>query len=207
MKKIRLLPALLLLLAAALSLPAAISLSTTRADWRTAAGGGTGDIVDNLDSGTLDRGTYGITVANFTAPIFPGANTSSSVDGTGYLTVPLNQTQSRSMTFTFANSISAFGFDLNPQNSSVGMSVNIAFNNGFSTSYTLPATDVTEFRGFVSDTAFTSFTLTSSNPFPNVSGMDNVEAFSVVSVPEPSCALLLLLGAPVWILNRRKRVA
>lgn len=206
MKKIRLLPALLLLLAAALSLPAAISLSTTRADWRTAAGGGTGDIVDNLNSGTLDRGTYGITLANFTLATFPGVNTNSSVDGTGYLTVPLNQTQSRSMTFTFANSISAFGFDLNPQNSSVGMSVNVAFNNGFSTSYTLPATDVTEFRGFVSDTAFTSFTLTSSSD-GNVSGMDNVEAFSVVPVPEPSCALLLLLGAPVWILNRRKRVA
>jgi hypothetical protein len=46
------------------------------------------------------------------------------------------------------------------------------------TTYNLPATDVTEFRGFISSVPFTTFTITTNAP--NAwHGIDNVEAYSV----------------------------
>ena len=78
-------------------------------------------------------------------------------------------------------------------------------NGSAAGSYSLPATDITEFRGFVSDTPFTTFTLTTAAT-DSRQGIDNVEALT--SVPElawtiSAAALALLAAAPA--LARWKR--
>jgi hypothetical protein len=112
-------------------------------------------------------------------------------------------------TFTFDNAIYAFGFDLNPYSYDVGNVVTVALNGVSTTSYTLPASDVTGFRGFVSDTAFTTATMniTGATSYTSAEhGMDNIEAFTAAA-PEPSRALLLLFGGAAFNGRRRRRVA
>ncbi len=198
MKNTQLLLSLLLLLAAAPALPAAVVAYSDRSAWRVAAGGGVGDIVDNLNNGTFDRGSYAISTS-WNPSSFPSTNPSTTIDGSGYFFAEV--AWGRVATFTFDNAIDAFGFDFKGWlNDRV---VRIAFDGSAGTEYILPNPSIPYFRGFVSDTPFTSVTITDagSNAFH---GIDNIEAFSV---PEPSRALLLLLGGAALSGRRRRRAA
>ena len=217
---------LLIFFTAVTSIPAAVVMYSDRSAWRSAAGG-VGDIVDNLNTGTynssiLGRGSYAITSNDLA--LFPNNNPVTTIDGSGYfhfflsadrphyfdrdlgeLVYTSNDYISGFATFTFDNAIYAFGFDLNPYSFDVGEVVSVALNGVSASSYSLPATDVTGFRGFVSDTAFTTATMSITGATSYTSaehGMDNIEAFTAAA-PEPSRALLLFLGGAA--LNRRRR--
>lgn len=94
------------------------------------------------------------------------------------------------------------GFDLNPQNFNLGATVLVALDGAPTTSYTLPATDMNGFRGFVSSTPFTTFTISSAGDAWH--GADNLEAFSAAAAPEPTRSLLLLAGFGSLLLRRRR---
>lgn len=181
------------------TLNAAVVQYSSRTDWRTAAGGGTGDITDDFNAGTLTRSAFALTQdATGSIAFFPNANAVNAIDGTGYLRLLLNS-PTDFVTFTFSSPITALGYEVNPHSATVGVVFSFAVNGTAAGSYSLPATDITEFRGFVSDTPFTTFTLTTAAT-DSRQGIDNVEAFT--SVPEPasataSAALVLLAVAPL----------
>ena len=107
------------------------------------------------------------------------------VDGTSYIMVRVgtHEALDESLTFTFDTSITSFGFDLNPNPGRVeGWTIDFTTNGSGGGTFNLPVADITEFRGFVFDTAFTSFTLTSSANDPPW-GLDNLAAVSPVPVP------------------------
>jgi hypothetical protein len=134
---------------------------------------------------------------------FPNSNVQTTIDGTGYFRALLNNTSGgNSYTFTFSSPIRALGYDLNPQGTDLGATVAFAINGTPTGSYTLPATDVNGFRGFVSTTSFTSFTISTSASTAG-HGIDNLEAFS--AVPEPmESALVTGLGLGAFVLVRRR---
>lgn len=184
---------------------AAVVQYADRSAWRTASGGGTGDIVDAMDTGTFTRDAFSVTAGGSGAlNAQPNFNLQTSVDGTGYLRLLLNNT-GNSVTFTFNAPVTAFGYDLNPQGFNLGVAVNFVINGTTTGSYALPSTDVNAFQGFVSDTPFTTLTL-STTASTAWHGVDNVEAFS--SVPEARDAALAsgigLLVYGIW--RRRGRV-
>lgn len=185
---------LLLLAAGMFSVQAAITVFNNRLDWETAMGGGTGDITDNLNSGTqvsgvIDRGSY--VISGTAQNAFPNNNTQTSVDGSGYLRVLLQGGTSPNYTvFTFNLAVLALGYDINPQNFNLGAPVEITVDGTPAGSYNLPSTDVNGFVGFVSDTPFTSLEVTTTNA-EAWHGIDNVEAYST---PEPSVAALDFVG-------------
>ncbi len=197
-----------LALLAAGTLKAAVVQYSNRTDWQTAAGGGAGDITDDFNAGTLTRSAFTLT-QDVTGSIafFPNANSVNAIDGTGYLRLLLND-PADFVTFTFNSPITALGYEVNPHSATVGVVFSFAVNGTAAGSYSLPATDITEFRGFVSDTPFTTFTLTTAAT-DSRQGIDNVEAFT--SVPEPVAAtavgaLVLLAVAPLlrrWESGRR----
>lgn len=194
----------LLALLGAGSLSAAVVQYSSRTDWRTAAGGGTGDITDDFNAGTLVRSAFALTQdATGSIAFFPNANSVNTIDSTGYLRLLLNS-PTDFVTFTFSSPITALGYEVNPHSLTVGVVFSFAVNGTAAGSYSLPATDITEFRGFVSDTPFTTFTLTTAAT-DSRQGIDNVEAFT--SVPEPAAAtagvaLAMLAVAP--LLGHRK---
>jgi hypothetical protein len=167
------------------SAPAGWTLARTfpdRSAWRNAASGidscRAADMVDDLDSGTLDRGTYTVTGASG----FPNTAFTTTVDGTPYVRFLLYPGDAG--TLTFDAPIYALGFDVNPwcnggnclgQNS-LGAPVSVAVDGVAATTYNLPVTDVSEFRGFVFDVPVTTFTIT-TNAANAWHGIDNVEAF------------------------------
>jgi hypothetical protein len=134
---------------------------------------------------------------------FPNSNVQTTIDGTGYVRALLNNTSGgNSVTFTFSSPIRALGYDLNPQGFNLGAAVSFAINGTPTGSYTLPASDVNGFQGFVSTTSFTSLTLTTSASTA-WHGIDNLEAFS--AVPEPmESALVTGLGLGAFVLVRRR---
>ena len=155
----------------------------SRVAWRNASAGDNvpGNIVDNLDSGTEDRGTYTVTGAGY---FFPDTDNTTTVDGSPYARFLLQPGEAG--TLTFNEPIYALGFEVNPwcnlnvcsQANSLGAPVSVAIDGVPVTTYNLPATDVTEFRGFISSVPFTTFTITTNAP--NAwHGIDNVEAYSV----------------------------
>ncbi len=203
MKHSKLLATFLLLTFGSASLQAAVVFYSDRASWEAAAGGGVGDIVDDMNSGTytaaaLSRGSYVITGEAY--GFFPNGNPVNAIDGSGYLRLFLDATNDA--TFTFASPITAFGFDVHPDGTNlVGPTVLVSLDGSPATSYTLPTSNVNGFRGFISDTSLTSFTLTSA--VDALHGIDNLEAYTA-AVPEPSRALLLLLSSITCQFRRRR---
>jgi hypothetical protein len=185
------------------NLSAAVVQYSNRTDWQTAAGGGTGDITDDFNAGTLTRTSFTLTKdATASIAAFPNSNAVNTIDGTGYLRLNINE-PADFVTFTFSSPITALGYEVNPRIEEVGVVFAFAVNGTAAGTYSLPATDITEFRGFVSDTPFTTFTITMSAT-ASFQGIDNLEAFT--SVPEPAsataCAALVLLAvAPLLSRN------
>lgn len=167
---------------------AAVVQYSNRGDWRVAAGGGTGDIADDFNAGSLTRSAFTLTDdTSGSIAFFPNENSANAIDGTGYLRLLLNA-PTDFVTFTFSSPITALGFEVNPQSATVGVVFSFAVNGTAAGTYSLPATDITEFRGFVSATPFTTFTLTTVAS-DSRHGIDNVEAFT--SVPEPAVATMV----------------
>lgn len=193
----------LLLGVCAQSAHGAIVTYTDRSAWTTGAGGGTGSIVDTLDSGELSRTGYTI---SGTGALFPNSNAATTVDGTSYLRALLrNLDTPTTVILTFTSPITALGYDLNPQDFNLGATVNFAIDGTPTGTYNLPGTDVNGFQGFVSTTPFTSLTLTTAggNAWH---GIDNLEAFG--AVPEPAgTALVVSLGIGAFVLARRRSAA
>lgn len=200
----RMLLGLFLLAAGSCSAHAGITVFTNRLDWEAAMGGNTGNITDNLDSGTqvsgvIDRGSY--VISGTAQNAFPNFNSQTSIDGSGYLRVLLQGSPQNYTTFTFNLTVLALGYDINPQNFNLGASVDFTVDGTLTGSYKLPSTDVNGFVGFVSDTPFTSFEITTTNT-DAWHGIDNVEAYSA---PEPSVADLELAGIAGVLIVRLHR--
>ncbi len=170
-----------------------------------AQAGGTLAFTDNLNSGSLSSGTAtfpngtvsGINIA------FPNTNAVNSVDGTAYLRFIFS---SGSVTFNFAAPITAFGFETNPRSQGVGHVINVGAG-GATSSFSMPSTDVTEFRGFVSAVPFSTFTLSNPGSSNDFYGLDNVVAYS--AIPEPGTYAAMCgasaLGLAFWRRRRCRR--
>ena len=78
----------------------------------------------------------------------------------------------------------ALGYDLNPQNFNLGATVQVVLDGGTTTSYSLPASDVNGFRGFVSDVPFTTFRVTTGGLAWH--GIDNLEAYQPLDILDVS---------------------
>jgi len=77
--------------------------------------------------------------------------------------------------YTFDTPIHAFGFDVNPHPNHIGQPINLATDSAGSTSFNLPASDVTGFRGFLFDAPFSAVTF--STPVAQLPwGADNLAA-------------------------------
>lgn len=191
---------------------ASITLYTDHAAWEAASGGGTGNIVDNLNAGEIirqvvDRTTY--TIAGTTLAFFPNTNPTTSIDGTGYVRFLLDASNYGILTFNAP--IMSLGFGIHPwcnggdcnYPNSMGAAIAVAIDGIASTSYLLPATNVSEFRGFVSDTPFTTFKITTTAQ-SGWHGMDNLEAFSVSAIPIPGAIWMFVSGLLGFVALRKK---
>ena len=184
-----------------------VNLYTDRISWEAAMGGGVGNITDNLDSGsqsagTINRGSYVIYSTDQGA--FPNGNPQTAIDGTGYLRVFASNSSGYYTMFTFNSPTLALGYDINPQPFNLGATIDFSLDGTAAGSYNLPALDVNGFVGIVSDTAFTTFKITTT---ANTAwhGVDNLEAYSA-PVPEPSVVALGVVGfVGVGWLSRRKK--
>ena len=191
---------------AAINAHGTITLYTDRSTWETAAGGGTGDLLDNFTTGTLSgtnifRAGYSISGPVLVA--FPNANVQTTIDGSGYFRAILQSSTTNFFTFSFTNAILALGYDLNPQFSNLGASVDFMTNGIFAGTYNLPATDVNGFFGLVSTDPFTTFEITPNNDTA-WHGIDNLEAYHA-TIPEPSPLALGAIGAVVACVSKRRR--
>lgn len=177
-----------------------ITAYTSQSGFLTAAqAGGSLVFTDNLNSGSLSSGTAtfpngtvsGINIA------FPNTNAVNTVDGSAYLRLIFS---SGSVTFNFASPLTAFGFETNPRVQGVGHVINVSAG-GNTASFAMPATDTTEFRGFVSAQPFSTFTLSNPGSANDFYGIDNVVAYGT-AIPEPgtSAAIcgVLALGVAAW---------
>jgi hypothetical protein len=199
--------ALLALLTGGMSADAALVLFTDRAAWRVAAGGGTGNFTDNLDAGTANRGAL---VLSFSPGVaFPNFNAQTTIDGTGYARFLLDDGADFGR-FTFSAGATALGYEVNPQGPNApqgyGATVLVAIDGVAQSSYQLPATETIEFVGFVSDTPFVTYEITTAGSAWH--GVDNLEAFVV---PEPStyfaAGFLALAAGYHFVRTRRVRLA
>jgi MYXO-CTERM domain-containing protein len=183
---------------------AAVVVYTDRSAWATASGGGSALIQDNLNSGTFVRSGYTITTgAPAALGAFPASDSDGDVNGTGFLKsfISQNPTQTQ-VTFTFSSPVRSVGYDLNSQSSNLGVTVDFILNGTTTGSYTLPVSDVTEFRGIVSTTPFTTFRMTTTATTA-WHGIDNLAAYSTVPEPVETMAFGALALTAFGLLRRR----
>lgn len=189
----------------AISSHGALSLHTTESAFTTAAqAAGTVEFTDNLDTGSKVGSTItrtDVVISGNAIAAFPNSNLTNTIDGTGYLRFQVNE--SRPVTFTFDSAVIAFGFQVNPRSQGVGHTFTAATGDANIT-FSMPTTDTTEFRGFISDTPFTTFTISDAGSANDIYGIDNLVAYTAVPEPE-ACALGS--GALLFLFARRKRSA
>jgi hypothetical protein len=171
----------------------AVVVYTSEGDFTTAAQVvGVQDFTENLNSGSKSGSTItltDVTISGDDIAAFPNSNTTNTVDGTGYLRFRVDKPSP--LTFTFNTAVIAFGFETNPR----AQGVNDTFTvdaGGTVSSYSMASTDTTEFRGFVSDSPFTTFTLSDSGSTDDFYGIDNLVAYTAAAVPEPSTYAAIL---------------
>ena len=170
----------------------AVVVYTSEGDFTTAAQVvGVQDFTENLNSGSRSGSTITLTDVTISGYnyAFPNSNPTNTVDGTGYLRFRVDSPSP--LTFTFNTAVIAFGFETNPR----AQGVNDTFTvdaGGTVSSYSMASTYTTEFRGFVSDSPFTTFTLSDSGSTDDFYGIDNLVAYTAAAVPEPSTYAAIL---------------
>ena len=112
------------------------------------------------------------------------------------------------MTFAFDSPITAWGAFLTGTQSSLAPETLASFDNGTPQLMSIPANTSggVQFIGYISDTAFSSITLTNlpSGLFGDAWGIDDVYYTTQVSTPEPATAALLAAGL-LGLAARRRR--
>ena len=153
---------------------------TNKSNWRAAAGGGTGQIVDNLNSGSKVGGTVtrnGYTISGNGLAAFPNTNATTAIDGGGHIRALLDANSGERIVFNFDRPVTAVGFQINPFSSHTGAALLLGPNNGDGWQpYALPANDNTGFRGIVADTPFTEVIIQVGTQ-DAWHGIDNLEIF------------------------------
>ena len=189
---------------------AAITMYTDRNAWRSAAGGSQVFFVDfntyTTDvaaSAPLNVGPFTLTPnGSWETPLIDtpqGGFWNTSFDGTAGVT--MRAAFDRSLSVNFQNSVGSFGFDL-ADSFGGGRPGSILTSAGDSYDF-VAHTGGNGFIGLVSTVPITSVTFSSiSNVRPL---LDNFEANSASAVPEPSAASLLVLGAGVLAVIRRRK--
>jgi hypothetical protein len=181
---------------------AAITTYTDRGAWRLAAGGGTGDIVEDFTGVynhlPYDAGEFVVSETGDNGAIIVTA---------GWLDTGLDDSYgSDTITFTFDRAIKALGFSVTPDGRDLSATISFSTNNLDTGSYYLPSSTSEEFRGFVFSAPTYTFTIdhTAGGGFGVYAHhtIDNVEAFST---PEPSSIALLGLSVVGLALSRRRQ--
>ena len=166
---------------------------------------GTQDFTDDLNSGSKSGSTVtltDVTISGGGIAAFPNGNNTNKADGTGYLRFQVNE--NRPVTFTFNTPVIAFGFDINPRSQGIDDLFSVDTSaGGASGSFSMPSSDITEFRGFVSDSVFTTFTLSDAGSATDFYGIDNLVAYSAVPEPSTYAAILGLVCLGGVIVCRR----
>ncbi len=187
---------------------AAITMYTDRNAWRSAAGGSQVFFVnfnsygtDVAATGPLDTGPFTLTPnGSWYMPLIDSAQSgfgNTSVDGTAGVT--MQALTGVSLLVSFDNAVGSFGFDL-ADSFGGGRMARITTSTGDFHDF-VAHTGTVGFIGLVSTGPITSVTFSSlSNVRPLI---DNFEANS--AVPEPSAVSLLVLGAGVLAVIRRRK--
>lgn len=173
----------------------AAAVYSDRSTWETAAGGSS-DILEDFNTVSTDTalpvsldsislsitgGTRStIDASPYIAPS-DGIADDYLVNGTTYFlaTTTRDSRTDEKITIIFNRPFISWGVDLNPHSGDLNDGVNFTTNSGESGTYYLPASDTTEFRGFVTQTPFTSITFSfNSNSVGNYAeaGWDNLSA-------------------------------
>lgn len=177
---------------------AATLISLDRAGFVAASSGLTVQDFDTLSSGStlFNDGFITYSTTGGDPLVTSSFLTSTNPNGLGATNIgffgPLD-----TLTLSFASPIGAFGIDINTF-ATGGGAYRAVLNTGddaFSIFETFPGTGTGQFLGFVSDTPFTSLTLSAGSGFPyTVDTIRYGERAAFGAVPEPSTWLLLLLG-------------
>lgn len=189
----------------------AIITTVDRATFQSAIGGGTifGQNFDSLAHGTvldtLDGVTY--SASGGSAVVTGMFLTTTAPNGLGSTSAGFF-TSLESATFTFASPISAFAIDINTFAVTDGAyRANLSTGDlAFSRFEVFPSAVTGQFLGFVSDTAFSSLTLSALTGFSYT--LDSLawgNAEAVHPVPEPTSLMLLAAGLAGFGLRRFRR--
>jgi PEP-CTERM motif len=199
----------------------ASTISFSRAAFQTALIGGTlsGQNFDGIADGTILGTVDGVTYSSLfgSAVVENDFLPSTSPNSLGSTDQSLNYfTGANVATFTFGSAITAFGIDINTFAQTAGAYTG-TLNNGGGTALskfdTFPGTFTGQFLGFISDTPFTSLSISANTGFSYT--LDTLvygQAAALVTptaVPEPASLILLSmgfasLGARRW---RNRRIA
>jgi hypothetical protein len=155
------------------------------------ASGGTVVVTDTFLTTTFPHGIGSTSTSSSLCCFFPGSETS---------------------TFTFTSPVSAFGIDINTFAATAGaysgtLNIGDVVSSAFDT---FPGTFTGQFLGFISDTPFTSVTISANTGFSYT--LDTLvfgDARAIIdantAVPEPTTLALMGGGLLALVLQRRRR--